>query len=590
MTSPASILALKRYLTACPALILGAVFFLLAVGGAGIFPWTLFIAALALSIALHPWQVFRQPLPRWHELVRSPYVLLLVYLLLMLIPFPGWLSGETRQTQNQTVIEALDAVRAAGIEHGIRPLFSLSRSRSGTLRMLLLVILAYSGWRLSAGCSRPQQVNLLRGLLLIATVMALAGIIGKWIYPQGSTLWWMIPVPHGRPGPMGGFMNRNHFAGFCALLAPAAFALSLHDLQRRRIVAALASLLASTVLVGAVLASLSRGGFVALLGGLACLMVIVLWRGNIALRIAALVLPLLLGAALVGLSLRYADLGERIASLRNPLSTTSLQDRLDAWRDSIRIWQTYPLLGAGPNAFRVVYPQHRQTSARDARDYAENEYVQWFCESGVAGTLMALIIVATLCRQVIRSLRQRTDAESLMISTAAVTAMAVAATHALVDFPLHLPLYALTLAILAGMLTKDAAEPRRRNPPWQAAAGLLMLIALVPADLKLDNDGRITCAGFTDTARALTAAPLSPVAWRRLAALLWQENTESSRLLSERCLTQAAAYDPNNYPLWQNLGDRRMELGDNRRAMEAYRRVKTLRAWVDVPTELPEEP
>jgi len=140
------------------------------------------------------------------------------------------------------------------------------------------------------------------------------------------------------------------------------------------------------------------------------------------------------------------------------------------------------------------------------------------------------------------------------------------------------------------MLTKDAAEPRRRNPPWQAAAGLLMLIALVPADLKLDNDGRITCAGFTDTARALTAAPLSPVAWRRLAALLWQENTESSRLLSERCLTQAAAYDPNNYPLWQNLGDRRMELGDNRRAMEAYRRVKTLRAWVDVPTELPEEP
>jgi len=578
-----------RWLQGVPGVILIVVVLLLAVGGAGIFYWTFYGAALVLALALRPWQVFRQPLPRWRSFPRSPYVLLLAYLLLMVVPIPDWMAGEVRQVQNQTVTEALDAVGAAGVDHGILPLFSLSRNRAGSLRLLLLVVLAYGGWRLSADCSRRQQVVLLRCLLLIATVMALAGMIGKWVYPQGSTLWWMIPVPHGRPGPMGGFINRNHFAGYCALLAPAAAAMCLFDLKRRRISLALASFLAATVLGGAVLASLSRGGLVALLGGKACLMVLALWRGTAGLRMAVIALLLLLGAVLIGLSLRHADIGERIASLRNPLATTSLQERLDAWRAAIRIWQSYPLVGAGPNAFRVVYPQHRHTSARDARDFAENEYVQWFCESGLAGTVIALLIIVTFCRQAFRRLSQQSDAEALMLAAAAVAALAVAATHALVDFPLHLPLYALTLAMLAGMLASGADAPGNGSP-WPSAVGLLMLLALLPADLKLDDDGRLGRAGFPDTARALAAAPASPVAWRRLAALLWQTNTETTRRLSARCLTQAAAYDPNNYPLWKHLGERRMQLGDVRSAIEANRRAKALRPWLNVQTEFPEEP
>ncbi len=557
--------------------------------------------------------------------LRSPFALLLLYLLIMLMPLPAGLplpgSGE-RARQNRIVVETLDAVTAAGVEHGVTPVFSLTRSRAGSLRFLLLAVLASAGWCLAATAGTQSRTVALRAILLVGSVMALAGILGNWVIPQGDTLWWWIPIPHGSPGPMGGFMNRNHFAGFCAILAPAALALAVQDAAQRRPLAALLNAAAAATLAAGVLFSLSRGGMVALAAGLGTLLLIGLLHGRLRTRIALAAAVLVLGAAVLVIAWRQEAIRERLSSLRDPLATQSVQDRTAAWRDALRIWRQYPLIGTGPNAFRVVYPQHRTTSARDARDFAENEYVQWLCETGLAGLLLAIFIATRLLRDACRALHPAAPPGARALGTAAVAALAAAAVHALADFPLHLPLYALTVAALAGMLRGEGGDCRPqtadcrlqtgdgrpktediggkseirnqkseiRNPSTFAPfACLVIALALTAFDLQLDMDGRITRAGLPDTARALAAAPTDPVAWRRLAALLWQTDSPPARTLAEHCLTQAAAYDPNNYPLWQHLGDQRRELGDNHGAMEAYRRVKALRSWVNVPTSLPEE-
>jgi len=672
--------------TKLPILLPASAFLLLAVYGAGIFPWTVTAATVAICLALRPWRVFKKTvdcrlltadrqhpthdtrrttpdkpqlrrnwatcsplaprarlLPLMRPAFRSPFALLLLYLLVMLMPLPAGLpmtGGGERARQNRIVVETLDAVTAAGVEHGVTPVFSLTRSRAGSLRFLLLAVLAYAGWSLAANAGTKARTAALRAVLIVGSVMALAGVLGKWVIPQGDTLWWWIPIPHGRPGPMGGFMNRNHFAGFCAILAPAALALAAQDAVQRRPLAALLNATTAAMLAAGVLFSLSRGGMVALAAGLGVLLLIGLLHGRLRTRIALTAAVLVLGAAVLAVAWKQEAIRERLSSLRDPLATQSVQDRTAAWRDALRIWRQYPLLGTGPNAFRVVYPQHRTTSARDARDFAENEYVQWLCETGLAGLLLALLVAARLLRDAHRALRDGSP-DTRALTAAAIAALAAAAVHALADFPLHLPLYALTVAALAGMLAGRETEGIQRPMPnaqqptpnaqgeipnlivgcWALGVGcsdplktgiasqarrppspfilqpshlpalvcLVIALVLTVFDLELDMDGRITRAGFPDTARALAAAPTAPVAWRRLAALLWQTGTPPARTLAERCLTQAAAYDPNNYPLWQRLGDMRRELGDNRGAMEAYRRVKALRSWVNVPTSLPEE-
>ena len=603
-------------------LIAAGAFLLLAVYGAGIFPWTVIAATVALCLAQQPWRGQRpvspaeaaergtqaaerndarhpppgkatcrplapraRLLPVWRFLSRSPFALLLLYLLLMLVPLPALVSqaGDgVRAQQNRLVAETLEAATAAGVEHGVSPVFSITRSRAGTLRFLLLVVLAYSGWRLAASASVPRRIAGLRVMVLIGSMMAIAGILGKWVMPQGDTLWWWIPIPHGRPGPMGGFMNRNHFAGFCAILAPAALALVARDVTRRRPAAALLNAATALALIAGVLLSLSRGGLIALVAGLVTLTLIGLWHGSPRSRIVLIAVALGLTTLILAVAWQQDAIRERLSSLRDPLATQSARDRLAAWRTTLRIWRQYPLLGAGPNAFRVAYPRHRTTSAREARDFAGNEYVQWAGETGLAGGLVALLLIGLMVRDACRALRAGVPG-ARTLSAAAIAALATAAVHALVDFPLHLPLYALTVAALAGMLRgkTDATFP--------TLACLVIALSLGAFDLQLDMGGRIIRAGISDTARALAAAPTSPVAWRRLSALLWVRDTPSTRALAERCLTQAAVYDPNNYPLWIRLGDQRRELGNNRGAMEAYRRVKQLRDWVDVPTSLPEE-
>jgi O-antigen ligase len=592
-------------MSAYPVIILFAAILLLAIVGAGIFPWTVLTVAMVLSLCLRPWMAGKagNGLPDPRKLLASPLALLLGYLLLVLLPMPAGmssLSGAARAQQNRIVSTTLEAVSDAGLDTGGVPWFSTTRSRAGTLRFLLLVIPMAASWRIMTNATARQREHWLRALLATAALMGVAGILGNRIHPQGDTLWWFIPVPHGLPGPMGGFMNRNHFAGFCAILAPAATALAVQDIRHRRILTALMNLASTAALSLGVLFSLSRGGMVALAAGNAVLLLIALLRGNTATRALTVLATVLLAASAIVVVQRHDDILERALSLRAPASELSLQTRIGAWRDSIRLWRQYPLLGAGPNAFRAVYPQHRRSSERDARDFAENEYVQWIAETGIAGALLFLFFAVRLVRNGYRALRAAPPGR-LAAPVAAAAALAAAAAHALVDFPMHLPLYAITLAAITGLLWPIPGDDGTDGPPryatevpaltrWMGAAGFATALLLLCVDTRLDMAGRIGSANLADTSRALAGAPTSPVAWRRLAALLWQNGTPPAQALAERCLTQAAAYDPNNYPLWTRLGDMRRDLGDKPGAMDAYRRVKSLRDWVNVPTHLPEDP
>ncbi len=580
-----------------PLIAIAGTILFLTVYGAGIYPWTVCVALLAFSttgLVMHR-KLDATPLPQKRRLtLPALYASLLIFIAIVLIPLPltlTRLTGSHRFEQNRRVVETLAEANALALEAPSIVAFSTTRSRAGTLRALLLFATLFGAWNAARRMTAPQRLLWLRLLIGLGSIVAVLGHLSKWVIPQGDTLWWIIHVSHGLPGPVGGFVNPNHFAGFIAMLAPVALATGIADARQKRWGHTLADAAGFSLMTLALLFSMSRGGLVAYAGGMGVLTMLFFARskrwGRLALTAA---ISIILGAAIL-LAFQHDQVRERLLSLRSPATTASLQARMGAWKDTAGMLTRYPIVGVGPNAFLATYPQHRTSSSRAARDFAENEYVQIMGETGIIGSALLVLFLVILVRQSRRALKEPQDEAVASCALACVGALTVAVTHALVDFPLHLPLYAITAATLVGCLWPERGNEggfdASRWPHIIAFAIAILMLGLGPAG-RLDSSRQLSLASTPQLFQTLTWAPTSTLAWRRLCADLFMSPSEPVRRFGERCLTQAADYDPNNYPLLRRLGDVRQALGDNRGANEAYRRVEALRDWIKLPV-LPED-
>lgn len=579
---------------------------LLAVFGAGLMAWTVCLTACATAgmALLHDRQTMRVRVASTRPAIplSGPCLLVLAFLFLTLLPVPLALTratGSERYAQNALAAQALAEAAALDIAPATAPAFAFTRNRAGTLRAAALCAACFAVAFLVSRLPATHRRELLRALCGLGALVAILGWASLRRIPQGDTLWWHIPVPHGLPGPVACFINRNHFAGFLAMLAPAAAFMFADDISARRPIPALFSLLTLAAMAFAALVTHSRGGMLALATAALVVLVVILRRREW--KIAALTVALAALAILATARFSSPAFRERAASLLRPTQTLSAQTRLDAWRDSLTIWRHYPLAGAGANAFRMVYPYHRTTTRGALMTHPENQYVALLTDAGLAGfALLALTLLSGL-----RAARLAPSADPPwpLLRAAAAGALAVAAVHATLDFALHVPLVAVTLAAVAGAAlpppsrspshpAPDAPPRRFRLPtsleaPWTAPASCLLagliLFQLSHAMRHLDSPDYLADAPPAQAAHALAWAPTSAYAWLLLGhhalASTHPDATHSGALF----LTRAAQYDPNNYRIWHYLGHIRLSIGDPQGAREAFARAKALRDWLDIP-------
>ncbi|NQT93337.1 MAG: O-antigen ligase family protein [Lentisphaerae bacterium] len=563
----------------------------LAILGAGVFPWTVCLVAVTAS-AVNVWLSWRR-LPsepsatRKFPAVETLFAALLVFLVLSALPMPlalSRLTGPTRYEQNRTVSEFLARAVDLGLLEKRLAFFSMSRNRAGTLRIIVLAIAAFSIGSIASAVPAELKRAYLRLLLAIGALVAVLGYVSQWRISQGDTLWWVYPIYHTLPGPVACFINRNHYGGFLAILAPIGLGLLLRDLRRRQFLAAASSLCGFVLISAALLFSLSRGAVVAYGAGMVAMPLLLLRRR----RILAGVTILVLAAAIAGGILFNAREGvrARLRSMANP--TAEFGVRLDAWKTAVPIWRTYPLFGGGPNAFRMVFPQHRTSSRRSYMTHAENEYLETFADTGLVGVCLALLLGYAVLRPCFR--RADPDSRGDGIGLAAQGTLAVAATHACFDFPLHLPLYTVALFSIVGLAHTDpaVASPRRR---WIAAFIFTSALAtsMFWVDMgRLDNPRRLRRAELPTVAHALTWAPTSHAVWYHFGRRARKTDRRKGSRFVEECASQAAFYDANSYRLWLAIGKMRLRLKDYPGARAAFKRVNELRYWVKTPP-VPEE-
>jgi O-antigen ligase len=260
----------------------------------------------------------------------------------------------------------------------------------------------------------------------------------------------------------GPYVNRSHFAGYVVMAIPlaAAFALeALADLRRdwrgrRRGWLALGGhagnalfrrVAEAMVLVVGLVASQSRGGIVAFAGSMASFPLASRHR-RLALVVVALVIAL--GVPWLG-----------VADIVKGFQSRGIQgSRIDLWKDMAPMFWSFPVFGAGFDAFGSTYARF-QTIWRDLFiGEAHNEYLQVLIDTGLLGAGLFAVAFGRTLAAAYRAARRSPFGVGLLGSLLAL------AVHALVDFNWQIPANAATYVALCALAFREGPNLESPRP------------------------------------------------------------------------------------------------------------------------------
>ena len=128
--------------------------------------------------------------------------------------------------------------------------------------------------------------------------------------------------------------------------------------------------------------------------------------------------------------------------------------RIDLWRDALRMFPHFPLLGSGLDTFGSAYPNYQTLSRYHWYGEAHDEYLQVLLDTGIVGALLMAVLLWTLLRAALRAARE-SPLDGGMLG-----ALLACCFHNLVDFNWQIPANAATFAAIAGLSVRRGVEAR----------------------------------------------------------------------------------------------------------------------------------
>jgi len=307
--------------------------------------------------------------------------------------------------------------------------------------------------------------------LVLAVILAFAGVFEAAYAVREAllgryTIWgWKNTLIFGRAS--GTFVNPNHFAHYAAIVLPMALYVSAYawhtaappgatfgrrfvKLIERRFLPFASGLLAALACVTAMLMSESRGALLALIGGFAIVGATASDKKKAALR--ATLIAVGLSAAIVATLL---VLGRPGTVTRFETSQASqFETRRDSMIAGFKIWAMFPLFGSGAGTYPDVVLSTRATAGDALANHAHNDYVEILATTGAAGFVVSFVALlagfAVLTRTAFGPSGEAMSWRRRAFKAAALTSIAIAMIHALVDFNFFIPANPITLAAIAG--------------------------------------------------------------------------------------------------------------------------------------------
>jgi hypothetical protein len=133
------------------------------------------------------------------------------------------------------------------------------------------------------------------------------------------------------------------------------------------------------------------------------------------------------------------------------LNDSSLTYRLQVWRDGLRTLSDFPIVGSGLGSFRTVFPKYKSGTFSSETTHAENEYLQWGMETGAFGSVLMAIVGISFYGGALTRYKSRRNTYQRNLAAGALLGITCIGVHNFVDFNMHIPSNALTLAAVASL-------------------------------------------------------------------------------------------------------------------------------------------
>jgi putative inorganic carbon (hco3(-)) transporter len=266
----------------------------------------------------------------------------------------------------------------------------------------------------------------------------------------------------------GPFINPNNLAALLNMGLLPVMAFLIH--RRRHDATCFGALALYTLMLGGVLATESRSGFMFLLVSAFTLCFIL--RRQINMHKQSIAFLIVIAAVLLGImhAQGSGEFSHRMASLAAPLEDHSALSRISIWTQAFLMLKAHPWTGTGFGTFYLYYPAYRMPMADDSTgNWAHMDSLQFGIETGIAATILFYLFLASVLARTVNALSslppesgQRSAVAGLFCGLLAV------ALDAHVSFPLYLmPILIVCGVWLAGWYSLTAPE---NEPAYKAHA------------------------------------------------------------------------------------------------------------------------
>ena len=319
-------------------------------------------------------------------------------------------------------------------------------------------------------------------LRLVAYALVLSGLVqavyGGLLHLAGENLVvFGASVSHASQAS-GGFVNRNHLAGFLEIALAVGIGLMISDLEDtgprswRRFVRDIAQVMLSRkaplrivliVMVVGLVMTRSRMGNTAFFASL-------LVAGFIALALSrhANRSTMVLVASLVVMDIFVVGAWFGVEKTVQRIEQTTARDveeRVDPSGQALAIFRDFPVFGSGAGSFYTAFSRYRSEDILPFYDFVHNDYVQFLTDTGVIGIgLIGLFTLMPLVAALLAQVRWR-DPLARGMGFAAVMGIVALGIHSSVDFNLQIPAnaFAFMLLLAFGWLSLYLGRTARRE-------------------------------------------------------------------------------------------------------------------------------
>jgi O-antigen ligase len=434
-----------------PIVALAALAFALAwavLNHAGVYPADWSVALIAIgAVSFCYWQFTnrRDLAPRLPLWLQISIWALPGYIALQLVPLPlallDFLSPARAQIA-RSLAPVIPGIHAAPISTDISATVLGLVTILGYVATFFLV--RELAWRWNTNCWMPVIP-----LLVISTLEA---GLGCYQFLTGNSA-----------HAYGTYTNYDHFSGLLEMAVPLAalFGVALFNKGKKTgetsvlpVIAACIAWTAASLLLLGVACSLSRGGFAISLCTL--FMVTALSVGfHLSSRTSRRVT--LLGAAAVVILLAVALPSEQLVG-RLALSGTdgsseknSIDTRVQIWQQTLPLIAQFPVFGVGLGGYESNFLRYQAVAYAYRIQFAHNDYLQCLAELGFAGFAIVLAVMYGVLGQIFKGMSKLMEGERRLLVIACGGSLVAMLLHSLVDFNMHVPANAMTLAWIAAV-------------------------------------------------------------------------------------------------------------------------------------------